>query len=139
MKKIWILLLLCGMSIYSIGQVASSYTMILNDDTTPLNATLENKKIIVNFQKTDVLTITFKELKADMPDKSVEITTESADEVILVGTFGRDDFKEDNTYVLSVSFSNLQEKLNNANSDEAHTLSIRDKTGRQKLLMFKLL
>ena len=63
MKSIWMLLLLCGINVSVFGQVISNYSYILNNDTSPLISTLENKNLIHDFKTTDVLTLTFEELK----------------------------------------------------------------------------
>lgn len=74
-----------------------------------------------------------------MLEKSVEITSESDDKVMLIETFGKDNVSEDNTYVLNLSLSKLQHELNNSMPDGPYSVIVSDKNWRQKLLMFKLL
>lgn len=139
MKKIWIVLLFCGMNIFSFSQLVDNYKIILNNDTSALNATVENRKAIFNFQKTDILTITFDDLKTDISKKSVKIISESNNEDILIGTFGKDDVKANNSYSLKISFEKLLDKLNKSVENNVYSIIVMDKNGKQNLLRFKLI
>lgn len=140
MKNFVALFLLCAMNLASLGQVAGNCTtqIILNDDASPLNATLENKEIIFNFQKTDVLTITCADFKSDIPETSVEITSAMNDDAILIMTFENDDINEENSYSFIISFSKLQNKLPSG-TDNVYTLIIKDDSEQKDLIKFKLL
>ena len=132
------LLLICGINVSVFGQVVSNYAYILNNDASPFDATLENKNLIQNFKLTDVLTITFNELKADMSKKSVEIISDMKDNGIVIGTFDQTDIKDDDSYVLNISFNNLQDKLTSGTSN-IYNIVITDDQGQQNLLKFRLL
>ena len=132
------LLLICGINVSVFGQVVSDYAYILNNDTSPFDATLENKNLIQNFKITDVLTITFNGLKADMSKKSVEITSDSIDNGIIIGAFDQTDIKDDESYVLNISFDTLQEKLTSG-TNNIYNIVITDDKEQQNLLKFRLL
>ncbi len=137
------LLLICGINVSVFGQVVSDYAYILNNDTSPFdatleNTTLENKNLIQNFKLTDVLTITFNELKADMSKKSVEIISDLKDNGIVIGTFDQTDIKDDDSYVLNISFNNLQDKLTSG-TNNIYNIVITDDKAQQNLLRFRLL
>ena len=137
MKNIWMLLLICGINISVFGQVISDCSIILNNDTSPFISTLENKNLIHEFKTTDVLTITFNELKTDMSKKSVEITSNSKSKGFVIGTFDKTDIDGDESYVLNISFDNLQDKLNSG-ADNIYDIIIQDEVGQQSLLKFRL-
>ena len=135
-----LLLLLCAMNVASLGQVAGNCTtkITLNDDASPLNATLENNEFIFNFQKTDVLIITFSEFKSAIPETSAEITSSMNDDAVLIMTFENKDITEDNSYSLIISFSKLQDQLPSV-TDNVYTLIIKDDSEQKDLIKFKLL
>lgn len=136
MKKIWIFLLICGFHFSLIGQAISSYTIILNNDSSPLNASLENSNLVYSFKKSDVLTITFTELESGISKKSVEILSGSDDSVLMIGTFSRADLKADKSYDLIVSFDKLPLK---SGTDEVYTMRIKDEKEQQNILRFRLI
>ena len=137
MKKILIVLILCGVNLISFGQVVNNCNLILNNDSSSLNATLEGKQIILNFQKTDVLSITFEELKTDISKKMVVITSDSNHNEILIGTFNKTDIKGDSSYTLDIPFGKLDKLC--FGTDNIYTILIKDEKGEQILLRFKLL
>ena len=145
MKKICIFLVICGISMLSFGQGESSYSIILNDDTSPLRITLENAKFtfdlqqfVFDFQQTDTLTITVEEIEPLVAKKSIVITSDSKDSEILIGTFDKLDLNSDNSYILNVIFDQLSDKLV-AGKDDIYKLVVKDDKEQQILLRFKLL
>jgi len=136
MKKIWIFLLICGVNFSLFGQVVSNYTIVLNNDTSPLNATLENSSFIFSFKKSDVLTCTFHELGSGMVQKSVEIISDSKDRNSMIGTFSKTDMQDGKNYVITISFDKL--KLN-SETNEVYTIIIKDEKEQQNLLKFRLI
>lgn len=135
MKKLLILLLVCGIHFSVLGQVVRNYTLTINGDTSPLNATVENKNVILSFKKTDVLTIKFNELKRDISRKTVKITSDAESNGIVIGTFSRTNVKDDQSHVLNISFENL--KLNGG-PNHTYTVTIIGRKGKQNLFRFKL-
>lgn len=136
MKKIWIFLLICGINLAVFGQVFSGYTIVLNKDTSTLNASLENSNLVYSFKKSDVLTITFSELESAVTQKSVLITSDSDEDEILVGTINTLDIKSDKSYDFPIAFDKLPLK---SGTDEVYTMRIKDEKNQQNILRFRLL
>ncbi|MDY0255431.1 MAG: hypothetical protein RBR30_13620 [Tenuifilaceae bacterium] len=136
MKKFWIFLLICAINLSVVGQVVGSYTIVLNNDTSPLNASLKNSTFVYSFKKSDVLTITFKELETVVGQKSIEITSDFDDVKIQVGTFNEADVQDDESSVVNIAFDKLKLK---AGTDEAYSLLIKDENKRQTILKFRLI
>ena len=137
--------MICGISMLSFGQGGSSYSIILNDDTSPLQVTLESAKFVfdiqeyvIDFQQTDTLTITVEEIEPLVAKKSIVITSDSKDSEILIGTFDKLDLNSDNSYILNVIFDQLSDKLV-AGKDDIYKLVVKDDKEQQILLRFKLL
>ncbi|MDY0078657.1 MAG: hypothetical protein RBR87_15420 [Bacteroidales bacterium] len=135
MKKFWIFLLICAINLSVVGQVAGSYTIVLNNDTSPLNASLKNSTFVYSFKKSDVLTITFKELETVVGQKSIEIISDSDAVNIQAKTFNEADVQDDKSSVVNIAFDKLKLK---AGTDEVYSLLIKDKNTRQTILKFRL-
>lgn len=136
MKKIWIFLLICGINLAVFGQVFSGYTIVLNKDTSTLNASLENSNLVYSFKKSDVLTITFTELESATTQKSVVITSNSEEGEVLVGTIYPADMKSGNSYDFPIALDKLPLK---SGTDEVYTIRIKDEKAQQNILRFRLL
>ncbi|MCK9451708.1 MAG: hypothetical protein M0Q90_08460 [Bacteroidales bacterium] len=136
MKKLWIFLLICAINLSVVGQVVGSYTIVLNNDTSPLNASLKNNTFVYSFKKSDVLTITFKELETVVGQKSIKITSGFDDDDIQVGTFNEADVQDDKSSVVNIAFDKLKLK---AGPDEVYKLLIKDENEHQTILKFRLI
>lgn len=130
MKTIWMLFLTLGISASAFGQVVSNYTVLLNNDTSPLNATVEQESFILKFMNTDVLTIIFSELKSDITKKTVKVISDSKKNVAVIGTFTKERINKDKSYTVNIPLKSLNI---HTGMDNIYTIIITDVKGKQDL------
>lgn len=138
MKKLSLLILFIGLGCTSIAQVVESYNMVVNDDTSPLNFSFENKNIVAVFNQSDVLTFTFLKLNSDPSTKTIEIISEATEAHISVGIFAADDMVSEVGFAHDVALEKLMAGLE-PNDETVYTIIVKDEAGEQNLLRFKLM
>ena len=126
------------MSLLSSGQVVSNYSIILNNDKSPLEATVKDKNVVLNFHETDVLTFTFKDLKPDISKTTIKIISASLKNDIIVGTFDKSILVGNDKYTVDIAFNKFKDKLH-FRGNNIYSIVIQNKKARQNLLTFKLL
>lgn len=65
------------------SQISESYSLSVNQDTSPLRVTYHAGKIVVKLQESDILNIDFGESIATSANSHMEIRTQSDDKIML--------------------------------------------------------
>lgn len=119
-------------ALQSYSQISKSFTITLNNDNSPIEAILKDKKIVVNLKKSDVVNFVFGQFTANSENVTIIITNQITGDTILYTN--TNDLKKKNKFDLKVFNLNLSD----ADDDEIYLVSLTDVNIRQLICRFKV-
>ncbi len=132
-KRVLIIAGLVLTSVFHVqAQVAESYTITLNNDNGPIEATTNKGDLVVELSRSDIVKFDFKKFVDNSENTALEITSQTTAEKILSRNISK--LKFNNKFDLKVS--DLDHPTES--DDEIYLVSLTNKDDRQLIFRFKI-